>query len=112
MPMLMTPLMPDHDVRQYEVSDSGLLIDVLIYSVYDADVEDVEVVVVSICVVGVCDVHVVVVVIPVEYVVYNDDVEDDDVVVIVIYVVKVDVLAANNEKARVNLRNLQVADDT
>ena len=34
------------------------------------------------------------------------------VVVFVIYVVKVDVLAANDEKARVNLRNLQVADDT
>ena len=46
------------------------------------------------------------------YVAYNDDVEDDDVVVVVIYVVKVDVLAANDEKARVNLRNLQVADDT
>ena len=50
MPMLMTPLVLDRDVRQYDVSDSGLLIDVLIYVVYDADVEDedVEVVVVSI----------------------------------------------------------------
>ena len=40
------------------------------------------------------------IVVYVEYVVYNDDVEDDDVVVVVIYVVKVDVLAANDEKAR------------
>ena len=48
----------------------------------------------------------------VEYVVYNDDVEDGDVVVVVVYVVKVDILAANDEKARMNLRNLQVADDT
>ena len=108
--------MLDHDVRQHDVSDSGLLIDVLIYIVYDADV---DVVVVAICVVVVCDVHVVcdvdvveVVVIYVEYAVYNDDVEDDDVVVVVIYVVKVDVLAANDEKARMNLRSLQVADDT
>ena len=47
MPMsMMTPLVLDHDVRQYDVNDSGLLIDVLIYIVYDADVEDVDVVVV------------------------------------------------------------------
>ena len=64
------------------------------------------------------------IVVYVEYVVYNDDVEDndvvvedDEVVVVVIYavrvvVVKVDVLAANNEKVRMDLRNLQVADDT
>ena len=52
------------------------------------------------------------VVIYVAYVVYNDDVEDDDVVVVVVYVAKADVLAANDEKARMNLRNLQVADDT
>ena len=36
-------------------------------------------------------------------VVYNDDVDDDDEFVVVIYVVEVDVLAANDEKARMNL---------
>ena len=44
MPMLMTPLVLDRDVRQYDVSDSGLLIDVLIYIV----LKMLEVVVVSI----------------------------------------------------------------
>ena len=102
MPILMTPLVLDRDLRQYDVSDSRLLIDVLIYVVYDADVEDV---VVMISVVVVCDVDLVVIVVYVEYVVC-------DVVVVVIHVVKVVVLAANDEKARMNLRNLQVADDT
>ena len=59
MPMLMTPLVLDHDVRQYDVNDSGLLIDVPIYDVYDADVEDVDVVA-MISVVVVCDLDVVV----------------------------------------------------
>ena len=76
MPMLMTPLVLDRDVHQYDVSDSGLLIDVLIYDVYDADVEDVEVVVVSIYTVYETDVVDVVVVISVENVevVYDVDV--------------------------------------
>ena len=102
--MLATPLVLDHDVRQYDVSDSGPLVDVLIYIVYDADVEDVDVVVASICAMYDVDVANVAVVIYVVYVVYSDDGEDDDVVVVVIYVVKVDVLAANDEKARMNLR--------
>ena len=92
MPMLMTPLVLDRDVHQYDVSDSSLLIDVLIYVVYDADVEDVEVVydvdvvdvVVMISVVVICDVDVVAIVVYVEYVVYNDNVEDEDVVVVVV----------------------------
>ena len=36
----------DHDVRQYDVTDSGLLIDDLTDVVYDSDVEDVDVAVV------------------------------------------------------------------
>ena len=88
---------------------------------YDVDVVDA---VVMISVVVVCDVDVVMIVVYVECVVYNDSVEDDVdddvvvvVVVVVIYVVKiavvkeVDVLAANDEKARMNLRILQVAND-
>ena len=49
MPMLMAPLVLDYDVHQYDVSDSGFLTDILIYVVYDADVEGVDVVVIAIC---------------------------------------------------------------
>ena len=80
---------------------------VAICAVCDADGLDV-VVVAAIYVVVVYDVYVVndvdvvVVAIYVVCVVHNDNIEDDDVAV---------VAAANGEKARMNPRTLQVADD-